>query len=828
MKRILFFLIVVPTLLAAQTKVEWYTPKGTDSAKTYGGKLVPQNLVKGLPEALDSMAATKGTTVLTVASSTSLQKAHADFICDGIEDQIQIQAALDSVWDNGGGTVKLLEGIFNVAYYPTTVLVSLRIPNNVTLEGSGINATTIKRAANQSTGQFLISNKDTVTAHNVVIKDLTIDGNKANNRGGTTFVQYGIGFGGNLKYAIVENVLAQNMRGQRPDGVSESAGFQTVNTAHVSFINCISVGCDSSVSGFSADASTDIRWINCTSYNQGLGIGFTHNNIRNGIYIGCVAYGDSVCGFNSEFSDNISYVNCLAGISSADYDGGYPADSAMGNGLAGFNVYGGKKNISFVNCMAKNNKDGLAVNQSKYINIIGGAYSNNTRYGIHTSQMFDSIYISGSPYVVGNDTAVFFQGSSMGDTLVFQDATAPNMSGQSILKSYGDVARPQLELRGTNSNKWFLRNNTADGTFNLDFLNPVDAMTLTTVMQITTNPRENTIKLRGSIYPSSNLMYNLGKLSLQYDTLFINKIFIGSTTIQSGFIHIANGNDGEISTSDAYSLKFMAATASGTMGKGVIIQGYGSGGWVNTIQVLNNSSGTVNAVLVPESGTVGIGLETGIDSMLTVNLGGWFKRGLRLDDNAIIGGTAQAKAIYGTDTMKAGTKTGLVYSYFIPGGALVQSSSSALKTNIQNYTADLSKFKLVSPRKFNFKKELFLDQFNEKSVPDSVGVQIHHKLRIPSVDKKGKLTFKDSDSVSVKMVSNEIAKNNARTDFYFRNNVDAERRSKIEYRGFLAEEFNGQLFGKESKEINNADVINTLWLKVQELEKRIELLEAKK
>ena len=55
----------------------------------------------------------------------------------------------------------------------------------------------------------------------------------------------------------------------------------------------------------------------------------------------------------------------------------------------------------------------------------------------------------------------------------------------------------------------------------------------------------------------------------------------------------------------------------------------------------------------------------------------------------------------------------------------------------------------------------------------------------------------------------------------------AEARSKMLYRGFLANEFNPNMLGKQSKEINSADIINVMWLKIQELEKRIEVLEKK-
>jgi len=53
------------------------------------------------------------TTTITVASSTSAGKDTADYVCDGTADNVQIQAAVDSL--SGAGVVQLLEGTFTYA-----------------------------------------------------------------------------------------------------------------------------------------------------------------------------------------------------------------------------------------------------------------------------------------------------------------------------------------------------------------------------------------------------------------------------------------------------------------------------------------------------------------------------------------------------------------------------------------------------------------------------------------------------------------------------------------------------------------------------------------
>ena len=144
-----------------------------------------------------------------------------------------------------------------------------------------------------------------------------------------------------------------------------------------------------------------------------------------------------------------------------------------------------------------------------------------------------------------------------------------------------------------------------------------------------------------------------------------------------------------------------------------------------------------------------------------------------------------------SDTIRAGDYT--TYTYFIPGGALVQSSTQDIKTNIRNYSADLTKFSLVKPKKYNFKREAFIRLFDESTLPDSLS---------------------------------EREKGDIRQKFRADNLKEAEEKSKREMVGFLAEEFNS-ILGKDSKEINQQDVINVLWLKIQELEQRIKKLEAK-
>jgi hypothetical protein len=207
---------------------------------------------------------------------------------------------------------------------------------------------------------------------------------------------------------------------------------------------------------------------------------------------------------------------------------------------------------------------------------------------------------------------------------------------------------------------------------------------------------------------------------------------------------------------------------------------------------------------------VGIGPTTGIDSNLTVNRGGWFKRGLRVSSKFTVGDLSG------------------VYSYINPGDALwTVSSDLSKKENIQDVSVNLANFSKVTPKKYTFKKEYFLEQFDEKSVPDSVDKQIKIPLvlRVLIKDKEGKEVL--SDSLQTIKTSNKAKKDSIRTAFIANNLADASEKSKIVHTGFIAQQFNSNMFGSNSTEIDYNKIIVVMWMKIQELENRVKVLESK-
>ncbi len=98
----------------------------------------------------------------------------ADYLVDGTADQVQIQAAIDAVNASGGGMVFIKEGTYNLA-------TALTNKSNVEIVGEEKNSTILKMGNNLNTTVF---NNSTEGLTGVTVKNLTVDGNGANQTSG--------------------------------------------------------------------------------------------------------------------------------------------------------------------------------------------------------------------------------------------------------------------------------------------------------------------------------------------------------------------------------------------------------------------------------------------------------------------------------------------------------------------------------------------------------------------------------------------------------------------------------------------------------------------
>ena len=129
-----------------------------------------------------SGVALKPTATVVVCSSTARGGNLCDYIADGTDDNVQIQAAIDLMTTDGvskGGRIFLTEGTFNIS---DSLSVDM---GGVELIGSGIVSTVIK-AKNSLNKDMIVLNVN-VADQFFALKDLTVNGNDSNNTSGRCF-----------------------------------------------------------------------------------------------------------------------------------------------------------------------------------------------------------------------------------------------------------------------------------------------------------------------------------------------------------------------------------------------------------------------------------------------------------------------------------------------------------------------------------------------------------------------------------------------------------------------------------------------------------------
>ena len=168
------------------------------------------------------------TATVVVAAVDSLKGCRADYSCDGVNDEVEIEAAINEVVAHGaGGKVYLAEGTYNIH---DTIDVTVESTKGLTIEGARLNATILKAHADLS-GKAMVSWRPAAAAgYFLYLYNLTLSGNNV----GTTsnhglVVNSGAGAGGNDLHIC--RVMAINFEGY---------GFQLDNQWGTKITDCIS------------------------------------------------------------------------------------------------------------------------------------------------------------------------------------------------------------------------------------------------------------------------------------------------------------------------------------------------------------------------------------------------------------------------------------------------------------------------------------------------------------------------------------------------------------------------------------------------------------
>ncbi len=312
----------------------------------------------GLLIVLGVAAASAAPVVVAAGDSSAADKAGAAYVCDGIDDHMEIQAAFDAL-PSSGGTVVLSNGTFNCSG-------SIAPAAGTTLLGQGPEATFLSFSRNGTLN---------VSEESVTLDGFHVAGAGYTNLSTNTTPDLSRWLGVITIYA--SHAKVRNVTGTADASVQ--AVFLLLHNPNVyapvledaEFVNCRAV--DPGTYGFLHNAwgsenttLRDIRYENCTAINCGAdaafnvwvtGFDFAELNDIEGLRVtNCLAEGNLESGFHFEWDpekQDCVFVNCTSRNNGRKP---FPDAYLVGDPNffgAGFYLPGGQ--VSLVNCLAEGN-----------------------------------------------------------------------------------------------------------------------------------------------------------------------------------------------------------------------------------------------------------------------------------------------------------------------------------------------------------------------------------------------------------------------------------------------------------------------------------------
>jgi hypothetical protein len=297
-------------------------------------------------------SATGATLTVAASDSTDLSKNQADYVCDGVDDHVEIQQALAALPE--GGKVVLSEGTFNCAGV-------LAPAGGTTLSGQGPDATN------------LVFTRD--GRINVDRENVTLDG----------FSVKGSGYSSGVKWLGVVTVRASHAQIHNITGTADTSIQAVFLLIHdpavyaptlqdVEFVNCKAV--DTGTYGFLHNAwgssnktIKDVRYENCAAINCGkygafnpwiTGFDFAELNDMDGLRVtNCLAEGNLESGFHFEFDPTVTDAVLENCVSKNNGQKPFPTRAYNPNDMSthyfGCGYYAPNADVTFKNCTAEGN-----------------------------------------------------------------------------------------------------------------------------------------------------------------------------------------------------------------------------------------------------------------------------------------------------------------------------------------------------------------------------------------------------------------------------------------------------------------------------------------
>ena len=329
-----------------------YLPRGEIMRDRRTTKLlIAVFLIVGLVPIVGALEATP-TTIVAASDSSAADKAAAAYVCDGVNDHVEIQAALNAL--PSGGVVLLSSGTYNCAG-----IIAPRADS--TLKGEGADKT------------FLVFTRD--GRINVDREHITLDG----------FHIKGTGYSSGVKWLGVMNIRASHAKIHSITGTAD-ASIQAVyllihdptvyapTLQDIEFINCRAV--DTGTYGFLHNAwgttnkvIKDVRYENCAAINCGstgafnpwvTGFNFAELNDMDGLSAkDCYAEGTLESGFHFEFDPKVTNAVLENCTSNNNGQKAFPTRAYNANDMSthyfGCGFYAPRGDITFVNCYSEGN-----------------------------------------------------------------------------------------------------------------------------------------------------------------------------------------------------------------------------------------------------------------------------------------------------------------------------------------------------------------------------------------------------------------------------------------------------------------------------------------
>jgi len=363
---------------------------------------------------------------LTVAASNSLDIVNADYVCDGVADEVQINAALNAL-PAAGGCVCLMEGTFTLA-------AAVTIPgNDITLSGTG-KGTLLTTTANivmiaaTARSTIIIRNLHlegtTASSHGIEFNDVTnsiIEGCEINETDGNCIYIHngsnynkinnnicnasesnnGIYLYEGANYNLVSNNSISNcttngMAGIKVDESSSTNYYNIIESNHI-FSNYRGII-------FNWDSEYSVISNNLVEENSNVGISIESGNSQYNSIVGNVVYkntsiGMTILGLGCTCTGNTVFDNSGSGIRFEAFYGSCTGNSVNDNSDVGIYVGNGRGMTITGNSVYKNNNVGIHVlGDATNVTLSGNVCYDNS---YHQIRVEISDYIS----VVGNNVS---------------------------------------------------------------------------------------------------------------------------------------------------------------------------------------------------------------------------------------------------------------------------------------------------------------------------------------------------------------------------------------------------------------------------------------